>query len=152
MSSLLTSAQSAVFKKPVPLDESAPIVHGYDFSDGLDYEKLFSSFATIGAQATHLGKAIEEVNRMLSWRMIDDEENPEEDSYYHDPEVRKKVKCTIFFGFTSNMISCGTREVVKFLAQNKLVDVMVTTCGAIEEDILKCLGDFRMGDFHLDVC
>ena len=148
---LLTSAQSTVFKTPVPLDKTIPSVRGYDFSDGLNYDKLFSSFATIGAQATSFGKAIEEVNRMLSFRLADDPINPDDDDTYADPKVREETKCTIFFGFTSNMISCGTRETVKFLAQNKLVDVMVTTCGAIEEDILKTFGEFKMGDFHLDV-
>ena len=149
---LISSAKSAVFKDPLPLNPDIPYVHGYDYSKGINYDEIFGSFSTIGAQATHFGRAVDEVNKMLSWRMIDDPVNEDEDETYHDPEVRKNVKCTIFFGFTSNMISCGTRETVKFLAKNKLVDVMVTTCGAIEEDIIKCFGEFRMGDFHLDVC
>jgi deoxyhypusine synthase len=30
-----------------------------------------------------------------------------------DPEVRKNTKCTIFLGYTSNMISSGVRETIR---------------------------------------
>lgn len=39
--------------------------------------------------------------------------------------------CKIFLGFTSNLISSGTREVLKFLCKHKMVDVIVTTAGAM---------------------
>ena len=32
--------------------------------------------------------------------------------------------------------------------EHKMVDVVVTTAGGIEEDIIKCLGDFILGDFR----
>lgn len=51
-------------------------------------------------------------------------------------EIRPDV--TIFLGFTSNMCSSGVRETIKFLVKNKMVDVLVTTTGAIEEDCIKC--------------
>lgn len=41
-------------------------------------------------------------------------------------------------GFTSNMLSSGVRENIKFLVKNKMIDVIVTTTGAIEEDCIKC--------------
>ena len=34
-------------------------VKGYDFNLGVDYNKIIDSFATMGAQATSLSKAIE---------------------------------------------------------------------------------------------
>lgn len=37
-----------------------------------------------------------------------------------------QVKCTIFLGYTSNMISCGVREVIRFLVQHKLVRRLVS--------------------------
>ena len=46
------------------------------------------------------------------------------------------------------MVSSGVREVIKFLVKNKKVDVCVTTGGGVEEDIIKCLGDFILGDFR----
>jgi deoxyhypusine synthase len=66
-----------------------------------------------------------------------------------DEFVTRKNGCTIFLGFTSNMSSSGVRDVVRFLAQHKLVDCIVTTAGGVEEDIMKCLGDTYVGDFGL---
>lgn len=57
-------------------------------------------------------------------------------------EARNKVKCKIFLSFTSNMISCGVRETIRYLVQHKLVDVLVTTAGGIEE--VTCLDIFYM--------
>lgn len=38
-----------------------------------------------------------------------------------DMNNRGKVKCTIFLSYTSNMISSGVRETIKFLAKHHLV-------------------------------
>ena len=48
---------------------STPSVKGYDFNQGVNYEEMFKSYATTGLQATHLSKAIELVNEMISWRL-----------------------------------------------------------------------------------
>lgn len=48
------------------------------------------------------------------------------------------------------MVSSGVRETIKFLVKTKQVDVIVTTAGAIEEDIMKCLAPTGLGDFRLD--
>jgi len=47
------------------------------------------------------------------------------------------------------MISCGMREVIRYLCQHKMVDCIVTTTGGIEEDFIKCFSDFYIGDFNL---
>jgi len=52
-------------------------------------------------------------------------------------------------GYTSNMISSGVRDVIRFLAQHSFVDCIVTTAGGIEEDIIKCLGPTYVADFEL---
>jgi deoxyhypusine synthase len=59
----------------------------------------------------------------------------------------RKDKCTIFLGYTSNMVTSGLRDVFRYLAQHKLVDVIVTTAGGVEEDIIKCLEPFALGRF-----
>ena len=64
-------------------------------------------------------------------------------------DVRKNTQCTIFLGYTSNLISAGTRESFRFLAKHKLVSCIVTTAGGIEEDFIKCLAPTYMGSFHL---
>ena len=45
---------------------------GYDFNKGLDYNAVFASYKNTGFQATALGLAIEEVNRMIHFRLSDD--------------------------------------------------------------------------------
>lgn len=74
------------------------------------------------SQATNFGLAVEEIRRMLAWRLSDVPPEPcpegvvegsEADSEIRDPAERAKVKATIFLGCTSNLISAGTRETVR---------------------------------------
>ena len=91
-------------------------VEGYDFNKGLDYEAVFKSYIHTGFQATSLGQAIEEVNRMIKWRLSDEPIDPDNDTEeQQDPEFRKNHRCTIFLGYTSNMASCGMREYIRYL-------------------------------------
>jgi deoxyhypusine synthase len=59
-----------------------------------------------------------------------------------------KEKAFIFLGYTSNLVSSGLRDIFRYLVKHKKVNVVVTTAGGIEEDIIKCLGDFVLGDFR----
>lgn len=36
------------------------------------------------------------------------------------------------------------------MCQHKMVDVLVTTAGGVEEDFIKCLGSTVLGDFHME--
>lgn len=143
-------AAEAVLVTSQEMPKGTPACRGYDFNKGLDYEKLFSSFITHGFQATHIGLAIDQINQMLKWRLSDEKFNPETDpAELKDPAVRANTKCTIFLGYTSNMISCGNREIIRYLFEHKLVNCVVTTGGGIEEDIMKCFNPHFMGDFKL---
>lgn len=95
--------------------EGGRLVKGYDFNEGIDYQKVFASYINTGFQATNLGLAIEEVNKMIKWRLSDEPIDEDENENYKDPEVRKKTRCTIFLGYTSNMASCGMREYLRYL-------------------------------------
>ena len=44
-------------------------------------------------------------------------------------------------GYTSNLISSGLREIIRFLVQHKYISGICTTAGGVEEDLIKCLGD-----------
>ena len=123
---------------------------GYDFNQGVDYNKLMSNYVYQGFQGTNLGKAINEVNAMRNWRMSDVPWKEGDDPELKDPTIRANIKTTIFLGFTTNMISCGNREVLRFLCQHKMIDCIVTTGGGIEEDFMKCFSPHYMGDFALD--
>ncbi|PWN49262.1 putative deoxyhypusine synthase [Violaceomyces palustris] len=148
-----SSAQAAVFVQSESLPESTPKVVGPDF-DRMDPRDLFSlmeSMGSVGFQATGLKKAIDIINEMRSWRLDLDPlylSTSEEDR--PTPEEAKEVKCNIFLGFTSNLVSSGLREVIKFLVKNNHVSALVTTAGGIEEDLIKCLGPTYLGDFHLE--
>lgn len=126
------------------------VVKGYDLNKGIDYQEMFKTFIHTGFQATAVGEAIEIINDMIKWRLSDDEIEEDEQDHYKDPEVRKNTKCTIFLGFTSNMGSCGMREYIRYLCQHKMISCIVTTCGSIEEDIMKTFVNHYMGDFNLD--
>ncbi|ESO02420.1 hypothetical protein HELRODRAFT_184989 [Helobdella robusta] len=142
------SVLNALFVKSADLPVSKPVeVCGYDFNEGLNYSKLFSSFATTGFQATNFALGVNEINKMLDKKMepipID-----EQCEINLDPCGRAPTSCTIFLGYTSNMISSGIRETIRFLTQHNLVDCIVTTAGGVEEDIIKCFSPTYVGDFH----
>jgi len=101
-------------------------VKGYDFNSSeknVDYSKLLDSYLSTGFQATHFAKAVEIIKKMIA-----------ED-------------CTIYLGYTSNMVSSGLRDIFRYLAEHKKVSVIVTTAGGIEEDFVKCFGAFKIGKF-----
>ncbi|KNC87524.1 deoxyhypusine synthase [Sphaeroforma arctica JP610] len=86
----------------------------------------------------------------IKWRLSDQPYNPQlDDEELEDIKLREQVRCTIFLGFTSNLISSGVRETLCYLTRNKMVDAMVSSAGGVEEDFIKCLAPTYVGDFHL---
>lgn len=59
-------AKDAVLKRSERIPEGTPQVQGYDFNQGVDYSKLLESYVHTGFQATNLGLAIKEINKMVS--------------------------------------------------------------------------------------
>ncbi|TDH67899.1 hypothetical protein CCR75_006434 [Bremia lactucae] len=144
-------AQNAVLVRSENLEGKSAQVRGYDFNEGVNYEKLLQSYLTMGYQGTNLGEAIEEIKRMRRWRLSDDPISVDEyDEKRMNMEFRKTIKTKIFLGYTSNLISSGLREPLRFLAQHKMIDVIVSSAGGIEEDLIKCLGATYIGDFNLN--
>lgn len=117
------------------IPEGAQKVEGYDFNKGVDYANLLQSYALTGFQATSFGQAVTEVNRMINFRGVD--------------EDGEEYKCKIFLSYTSNLISSGVRETIRWLCEHGRVDVVVTSAGGVEEDFIKCLGPTFVGDFSL---
>jgi deoxyhypusine synthase len=62
-----------------------------------------------------------------------------------DPETGEKT--TIFLGYTSNLISSGLREVLRYLVQHRHVSAIVTSAGGVEEDLIKCMAPTYLGSF-----
>ena len=60
----------------------------------------------------------------------------------------KKNKAKIYLTFTSNMVTSGLRGLFAQTIEKKICDVIVTTVGGIEEDIMKATGEnFEIGSF-----
>lgn len=154
---------SAVLGESASMPAGSVACKGHDFSatlekenDGLKYgnnksdlDALMNSFLTTGFQATNVGLAVEQIRQMRKWRLSDVPWKEGDDPDLKPAEVRSRIRARIFLSFTSNQISCGQREVIRFLVQHKMVDVVVTTCGGVEEDLMKCMEPTFMGDFKL---
>ncbi|KAI8818068.1 DHS-like NAD/FAD-binding domain-containing protein [Fimicolochytrium jonesii] len=143
------SAVQAVLVPSAPMPTDSTEVKGYDFNNGVDYSALLASYFRTGYQATSVGQAVEEINRMIKWRLSDEPIADDETEEYRDPEARRKIKCKIFLGYTSNLISSGLREVIRYLVEHSMVDCIVASAGGIEEDLIKCLGPTYIGSFSL---
>jgi len=88
---------------------------------------LVNQMGTIGFQATVMKKAIDVIIKM------------------------KKNGAKIYLTFTSNMVTSGLRGFFAQLIELGMVDVIVTTVGGIEEDIMKAKGEeFIIGKFSPD--
>jgi deoxyhypusine synthase len=63
----------------------------------------------------------------------------------------KRNRARIYLTFTSNMVTSGLRGIFAQMIRLGLADVVVTTTGAIEEDMMKAMGEeFLIGSFGED--
>ncbi|KAM9313311.1 deoxyhypusine synthase-like [Gastrophryne carolinensis] len=125
------NAKCSVLRTSENLPEGTPEVKGYDFNRGINYEALLQTYMTTGFQAMHFSQAVQEVNNMINAKLY------------------SPGGCSIYLGYTSNMISSGVREIIRYLVEHKMVDALITTAGGIEEDFMKCYTPIYLGDFAL---
>jgi len=59
-------------------------------------------------------------------------------------------QCTIFLSFPACIVSTGTRGVIRRLVEEKMVDVIVTTCGTLDHDLARVWRKYYHGDFLMD--
>ncbi|XP_051995595.1 deoxyhypusine synthase-like [Xyrauchen texanus] len=140
-------ARDAVLKESCSLPEDMTRIKGYDFNQGVNYKALLQSYLTTGFQASSFALAVMEINKMIERRLEPLKE--QEVGHEGSGSNQSASECTIFLGYTSNLISSGVRESIRYLAQHKMVDVIVTTAGGIEEDLIKCLAHTYLGEFSL---
>lgn len=174
----INDALSAVLVKSAEIPDNIDVVEGINFEKEIYLHDFINHFKYMGFQATNLGIGIDEINKMIHYKYLHKEEKGEEEEeekegnkernkevktggedtengkqhekMEHDLIDKQKKNCIIWLSFTSNMISSGLREAFVFLAKNKFVDVIVTTAGGIEEDIIKCFANTYLGDFNLN--
>jgi deoxyhypusine synthase len=58
--------------------------------------------------------------------------------------------CVKFLSFTGNLVSTGTRGVLRELVKRKLVDVVITTCGTVDHDLARCWKNYYKGAFLMN--
>ena len=61
----MATPHDIVMGKSRDLSKNHVQVDGYDFNDGINYDKLLDSYATTGFQATNFGAAITQINKMV---------------------------------------------------------------------------------------
>ncbi len=94
---------------------------------GMSVEALVDSFCSVGYQATELSEAVNVIMKM------------------------KRSGSKVFLTFTSNMVTSGLRGFFAQLCELKIPNILVTTSGAIEEDLMKAVGeDFEISNFYAD--
>jgi deoxyhypusine synthase len=94
---------------------------------GMSVRDLVSSYESIGYQSIELKKASDVMIKM------------------------KKNNAKIFLTFTSNMVTSGLRGFFAQIVKLGMADIIVTTVGGIEEDIMKAKGEkFKIGHFNAD--
>jgi len=62
----------------------------------------------------------------------------------------REKQCVVFLSFPACIISTGTRGVIRKLVEEKLVDVIVTTCGTLDHDLARVWRKYYHGDFLMD--
>jgi len=79
-----------------------------------------------GFQATEIGNAVDAIKEM------------------------RASGSRVFFSFTANMMAAGLRGVFIQLTERGLIDVVVTTGGSIDHDIIRSYKDYLVGEFKAD--
>jgi len=102
-------------------------VQDFQWKQNISVEEMMDKFKCLGYQSVELSKAAEVIVKM------------------------KKDSAKIFLTFTSNMVTSGLRGFFAQLTRLGMVNVIVTTVGGIEEDIMKANGEsFNVGKFDAD--
>jgi deoxyhypusine synthase len=102
-------------------------VKDFKWKKNMTVKDLVNSYNQIGFQSVELKKAADVIVKM------------------------KKDSAKIFLTFTSNMVTSGLRGFFAQLIELKIANIIVTTVGGIEEDIMKADGErFKIGTFNSD--
>jgi Deoxyhypusine synthase len=102
-------------------------VRDYEVQPGLVKGLVENMRNSGGFQASQLGKGAEIISKI----------------WYND-------ECTSILSFTADIVSTGVRGVIRQVVREGLVDLIITTCGTLDHDIARSLGDYMEGDFMLD--
>lgn len=104
-----------------------PYIKDFQWKKDMTVKELVDGYQQIGYQSIELKKAADVIVKM------------------------KKENAKVFLTFTSNMVTSGLRGFFAQCIQLGLANIIVTTVGGIEEDIMKANGEkFQVGKFDTD--
>jgi len=102
-------------------------VKDFLWTNNMTVDFLIDKFGSLGYQASELNEASKVILKM------------------------KRSGAKIFLTFTSNMVTSGLRGFFAQLCDMKIPNILVTTSGSIEEDLMKAFGeDFEVTNFNAD--
>src|SRR3989344_5839975 len=102
-------------------------VKDFQWKKGMTVDDLVTRLGSVGFQSIELEKASQTIIKM------------------------KESGAKIFFTFTSNMVTSGLRGFFSQVIKLGMVDVIVTTVGGIEEDVMKAIGEkFLISSFYVN--
>lgn len=102
-------------------------VKDFKWKEGMTVNEYVDALGSVGFQSVLLKQASEVIVKM------------------------KKNSAKVFLTFTSNMVTSGLRGFFAQLIKLGIPNVIVTTVGGIEEDIMKASGEkFKIGSFDTD--
>ncbi|MBU0615748.1 MAG: deoxyhypusine synthase family protein [Nanoarchaeota archaeon] len=102
-------------------------INDLKWTKGMKVKDLVANYQNLGYQSIELKKASDVIVKM------------------------KKDSAKVFLTFTSNMVTSGLRGFFAQLIRLKMADIIVTTVGGIEEDVMKASGErFQVGRFDSD--
>ncbi len=108
-------------------DRSRP-VRDISIKNGDDLQNIFNQMSKSGGfESRNLTEGLE----ILS-TMIDDKQ------------------CLKFLSFVAAITSTGLRGIIVDMLKNKMFDVVITTCGALDHDIARYFSNYLEGSFTLD--
>lgn len=62
----------------------------------------------------------------------------------------KKKDCLKILSFPACIMATGTRGVIVDMVKNKMVDLIITTCGTLDHDLSRTFAEYYKGDFMMD--
>ncbi|MDD3993939.1 MAG: deoxyhypusine synthase family protein [Candidatus Nanoarchaeia archaeon] len=102
-------------------------VKDFLWKEGMNISELVETFGNLGFQALELYEAKNVILKM------------------------KRDKAKVFLTFTSNMVTSGLRGFFAQLCHLGIPNILVTTSGSIEEDLIKSTGEsFEISSFYVD--
>ncbi len=103
-------------------------VKDISIKNGDDLQNIFNQMSKSGGfESRNLAEGLEILSTML-----DDKE------------------CLKFLSFVAAIISTGLRGIIVDMLKNKMFDVVITTCGALDHDIARYFSNYLEGSFTLD--